>query len=371
VSESPGASRPGQRGQPCVSVVIPCFDAGGTLAEAIASCLGQTYTALEVIVVDDGSADNSCAVAARFGARITLARSGHRGGCAARNMGIALSRGRYLQFLDADDWISPCKLEDQVRHLEATGADAVYGDWRWQLEEQGRARLMPVAVGGCAGDRLAGLLSGTWWVPCNALLYRRSLLERIGGWDECLHANQDGDLLIRALQSGAAVDYAPGMLSVYRSVRGRASVAGRSDPEAVRSRLMILERAEAQLVTSGAVTDEYQRVFAAAYYRLARAAYAGDRRLSERCLQCSRRAAPNWRPGGTLAHRVGRALVGFERAQELAGAKRQAGRLMRERMSGFRAGTSGLGLIARLRSADTNASARSGDGSRRLGRRRP
>lgn len=97
-----------------VSVVIPCFNAESFLGDTIRSVLGQTYSPHEVIVVDDGSRDNSAAIAASFGEPIRVIRQSNQGECAARNTGLDLARGDWIAFLDADDLWTPKKLECQV-----------------------------------------------------------------------------------------------------------------------------------------------------------------------------------------------------------------------------------------------------------------
>ncbi|HWO47940.1 MAG TPA: glycosyltransferase family A protein, partial [Solirubrobacterales bacterium] len=103
---------------PLVSVVIPCWNQAHYLGEAIESALSQSYPSLEVIVVDDGSEDNSAAVAARFPG-VRCLRQGNSGVAAARNRGLAEAGGEYAVFLDADDRLLPDALAVGVRELEA------------------------------------------------------------------------------------------------------------------------------------------------------------------------------------------------------------------------------------------------------------
>jgi glycosyltransferase involved in cell wall biosynthesis len=103
---------------PSVSVVIPCYNAARFLRETLASVLGQTARPSEVIVVDDGSQDDSATVAASFGPPIRVIRQENQGECAARNRGIDGAQGDWIAFLDADDIWQPRKLELQLRQLE-------------------------------------------------------------------------------------------------------------------------------------------------------------------------------------------------------------------------------------------------------------
>src|SRR5512132_248706 len=102
-------------GKPLVSVIVPAYNAGSTIAEAVESALAQTYRPLEVVVVDDGSTDDTAEVVAeRFEDRVHIISAPHRGRGAARNTGLATARGAYIQFLDADDVLAPAKIATQV-----------------------------------------------------------------------------------------------------------------------------------------------------------------------------------------------------------------------------------------------------------------
>jgi glycosyltransferase involved in cell wall biosynthesis len=92
---------------PSVSIVIPCWNAEATIADAIDSALAQTHPRCEVVVVDDGSTDGSAAIIAGYGTRIVALHGPNRGGNAARNRGIAAARGDWIQLLDADDLLEP------------------------------------------------------------------------------------------------------------------------------------------------------------------------------------------------------------------------------------------------------------------------
>src|SRR5690242_7347043 len=108
-----------------VSAVIPCYNAERWIGEAIQSCLNQTYSPIEVVVIDDGSTDHSLAVIKSFGHKIKWETGPNRGGNHARNRGFTLSVGKYVQFLDADDYLLPQKIERQLTMLCSSGADVV------------------------------------------------------------------------------------------------------------------------------------------------------------------------------------------------------------------------------------------------------
>jgi len=111
---------------PLVSIVIATYNRADRLPRAIDSCLAQTYPNLELIVVDDGSTDDTQALLARYvdehgKARVRVAKVDHQGAWAARNKGLDLAKGKYIQLLDSDDYLVPRKLELQVAAMEASG----------------------------------------------------------------------------------------------------------------------------------------------------------------------------------------------------------------------------------------------------------
>lgn len=124
-----------------VSVVMPAYNAAQTLQASMASVLGQSYAALELLVVDDGSRDAGPALAeaaAERDPRVVPIRQLRNGGvAAARNLGIEAATGGIVAFLDSDDTWHPAKLERQVAHMHATGAQVSYGAYR-RVDSQGR-----------------------------------------------------------------------------------------------------------------------------------------------------------------------------------------------------------------------------------------
>src|SRR5262245_43774421 len=108
---------------PHVSVIIPYFNAQRWIGDTVRSVLAQEGLTREIILIDDGSSDNGAKEVARVYPELRLVRTENQGPSRARNLGTTLARGRYLQYLDADDLLAPGKLGTQLAALENTGAD--------------------------------------------------------------------------------------------------------------------------------------------------------------------------------------------------------------------------------------------------------
>jgi glycosyltransferase involved in cell wall biosynthesis len=178
-----------------ITVVIPCYNQGHFLAEAIGSALSQSYAKLEVIVVDDGSSDATSEVAARY-REVRCIRQENRGLAEARNRGIEESRGEYLIFLDADD-----RLMDGALSVGAASLDShpdcafVYGNVRL-IDANGSLLLYPPSVNIKRNHYLELLRHNHIWSP-GAVMYRRNLFDRVGLFDPRVNASADYDLHLR------------------------------------------------------------------------------------------------------------------------------------------------------------------------------
>jgi len=268
--------------QPLVSVIIPCYNCEKWVRQAVESCLSQTYPNIEIIVVDDGSTDGSLAILRQFVPRIRLEVGPNRGGNSARNRAFALSTGEYIQYLDADDCLEPDKIARQVRFLEETQADVVYGDWRYRrhLPDIRFSYLDKIEISGVQQDMLASLLSGRWWVAPGAVLYRRQVINEVGGWDETLRAAQDRDFFTSVALSGAKIRYQSGCHFIYRRY-GAVTVSSSSLGRWVENHCLSLKKSEVALARSDRLTEEYRAALAFGYFAVARGtAYTIDARPS-------------------------------------------------------------------------------------------
>lgn len=203
--------------QPLVSILIPCHNSEASIAESIDSALNQTYPNVEVIVVDDGSTDRSIEVIQSFGDRVRLKKIDHQGACVARNRGLQLSHGEFIQFLDADDILLPSKLDMQVPILYSDQADLVFcngylfGDDRPQRSIK---KLLALPSPDGIDPFLYCLSNG---FGTEGPLHRRSFLEKVGGFRNGLAGAQEFDLHIRLGALGARLHKLDDFLFKHRN----------------------------------------------------------------------------------------------------------------------------------------------------------
>jgi GT2 family glycosyltransferase len=174
---------------PLVSVVLPTYDRAEPLRQAIASVVAQTYEHWELLVVDDGSTDDTPAVVAAFAdpriAYVPLARGGV---CRARNAGLERARGRYVAYLDSDNTWESRFLEVMVAFLGSSEYRAAHSALRFSEEGRTLYRTGPF-------DRAHLLLQNA--IDCNTIVHERELAQEIGGWDEELRRTNDWDYVLR------------------------------------------------------------------------------------------------------------------------------------------------------------------------------
>ena len=196
-----------------ISIIIPCFNAASTIAATIESALLQSDCDFEILVVDDGSTDNSLEVIRSIDPAMRVISGPNRGVSVARNIGISETSSDWLVFLDADDLLVARTLAARLETAEASGADVVICDWQYLTDDDGpvfsvdwkRMQDAPdlAVVDGC-------------WAPPAAILYRRSLIEKIGGFREELLNCQDGRLLFDAAYLGARFQHSAHLGARYR-----------------------------------------------------------------------------------------------------------------------------------------------------------
>jgi glycosyltransferase involved in cell wall biosynthesis len=210
-----------------VSIAIACYNQGHYLADAIESVLAQTRMAEELIVVDDGSRDNTAAVAARY-PQVIYKWKKNGGLASARNAGLAHASGDRILFLDADDLLLPNAICDCLAAFEQGGAPAfVYGGYREiDADRTPRMEMRPEAQ----NDSFVRLLTGNYISMHGTVMYATAALRLAGGFDETLAACEDYDLYLRLAREHAFRSY-PQIAAEYR----------RHDASMTRNNLLMIE----------------------------------------------------------------------------------------------------------------------------------
>ena len=323
---------------PKISVVIPCFNAAAWIRETIGSVLDQQRDDLEIILIDDGSTDESAAIVEREFPSVSLTKTGNRGASAARNLGTALARGDFIQYLDSDDLLAPGKLDMQLRALEASGADVAYGDWQ---------RLVRAADGtfeaGAVTCRTLGEcaeldLFDQFWCPPAAYLFRRRIVESVGNWNERLPVIQDARFALDCALRGGVFQYCAGVMAYYRQ-HGQTSLSRRNAIAFVRDIYANTLEVEQWWRTHGGLEDRRRDLIVKGLAYVARATYAKDAPTFEAALADLERVCPGYVPPGPASFRLASSILGYRRAEALAHATRGPRSVLRRLRTGGDANT--------------------------------
>jgi GT2 family glycosyltransferase len=301
-----------------VSILIPCYNAERWIQQCIESALAQTWTEKEVIVVDDGSTDNSLGIIQGFQDRIRFETGPNRGGNAARNRLLELSRGEWVQYLDADDYLLPDKIERQTA-CATPDADIVFGPI---LVEE----LLPEPV-------LQGpfhlsdtpdpwVLWAQWRLPqTGAALWNRKMLTEIGGWAPDLPCCQEHELYLRALSAGKRFVYCDQSGAVYRYWSTQ-TVSRRDKSLVNQQRLRLLDSAEKQLRSVGELSPARLQAINATRFRIARYQWPTDHEAATVVMQQVMDSQPEFQPdassGASFWYRIVYQVAGFRNAERIA-----------------------------------------------------
>jgi GT2 family glycosyltransferase len=312
-----------------VTIGIPVFNCETWVATAIQSALDQTWPDKEIIVVDDGSTDQSSEICKSFGSRILFVQQSNQGGNAARNRICKLSSGNWIQFLDADDYLKPDKIRS---HLDSCAGrfDAdilcsatIFEDWR-----SGKLGIERISVleEGC--DWIALWLATS--VPLTGgCLWRRQALESIGGWNERFRCCQEYELYFRALQKNLRFQVAGAPLSVHR-IWSEDTVSRRDKKGLVFVKTELIQRFLQWLESEGRWTPDYQRLAGRACFEMARTLATEDLTLATRYYRERKREGLMQPEGPQAPWKYSLALrcLGFNPAERLARSLKQTKRLL-------------------------------------------
>jgi glycosyltransferase involved in cell wall biosynthesis len=206
---------------PLVSVLVPAFNAGPWIEQTLESAVHQTWPNVEVIVVDDGSRDDTLLRARKFeSARVLVLSQVNQGAAAARNHAYTLAQGEFIQWLDADDLLAPNKIECQVKAaLQGGVAGTLYtGAFGEFFVDTARARFKPTVLWQdvLPVDYLLRKFTTSAWFNPACWLVARDMAERAGPWDERLSFDDDGEYFARLVSKSSSVRFVPEARVYYR-----------------------------------------------------------------------------------------------------------------------------------------------------------
>jgi glycosyltransferase involved in cell wall biosynthesis len=217
VPQAAAQSRP----VPLVSILIPAYNAEESIAQTLRSALAQTWKRTEIIVVDDGSTDQTLGVARQFEAEgVRAVTQMNQGAASARNKAFALSQGVYIQWLDADDLLAPDKIEKQMQVLDqgASTRTLLSSGWGRFMCRYDRAKFTPTALWSDLSptEWLLRRMGQNLYMQTATWLVSRELTEAAGPWDTRLLSDDDQEYFCRVLLASEGVHFVPEARVYYR-----------------------------------------------------------------------------------------------------------------------------------------------------------
>ncbi|HWZ16318.1 MAG TPA: glycosyltransferase [Mucilaginibacter sp.] len=284
--------------RPLVSVIIPVYNAEKYLDSCILSVIGQTWPNIEIILVDDGSTDNSLNIIEKYkeAGTVKAIQQKNKGAAAARNAGLKQAKGIYIQFLDADDLLSPDKIEAQVGCLDGSLTHLAICKTVHFTEGENN-------IGNNEGDEwlhhdsnnpvdfLIKLYAGKEVLPgyggmitVHAWLTPRELIDKAGLWNEDLRLDDDGEFFCRVVLASEGIKFSEKGLNYYRKFTDTQSLSAQKTRKGIESTILStdLKLAHLKEKTADTLVD---RIFARHYWWTGVVAYPQFKDLSAYCIQ--------------------------------------------------------------------------------------
>jgi glycosyltransferase involved in cell wall biosynthesis len=277
---------------PKVSVIIPSYNAMSFIQTTMDSVFEQTYSNIEIIVIDDGSCDGTYDYLESITQGVIVLKNKGKGACAARNYGLEISTGEYIQFLDADDLLSVDKIEAQVKALQHQNKSIAVCNTKHFYTSIDQGKITDQEHLFTTSDTKSFLLNlyganGTPnMVQTSAWLTPKELIEIAGPWDESLSKDQDGEFFCRVVSKADKVIYVPNVLNYYRKhVLGK-NIANQKQKKHLESQLKAIDSKYEQLKSLKG-SDAFKAAFSLQYKWIAIDAYPEFKDVSKKALQTS------------------------------------------------------------------------------------
>ena len=308
--------------RPLVSILIPCYNSEDWVSEAIESALAQSYPNKEVLVCNDGSLDNSAQIIAQYEPGIQCIEfSSNQGGQRARNALIEHSKGSWVQFLDADDYLEPLKVETDIKHFAQNATTEIILS-QTPREHSADGAREPFHTLPSEKSPWACWLA--WKMPqTGGFLWKKETLQKIGRWHVDWRNCQDYEIALRALKSGARwssrKDSPAESLAVYRQWSDD-TVSKNNLHSVIQNRTQLTKDALAFLESSKALTDAHITAARISFFEMTRAIAATDIPAAQAYLE----GIPEHYkplvsgPAAPLNYRIASRILGIIGAEKLA-----------------------------------------------------
>ncbi|MFP4029868.1 MAG: glycosyltransferase family 2 protein [Candidatus Brocadiia bacterium] len=295
-----------------MSVIIPTYNRAHFITDAMDSVWNQTYRPIELIVVDDGSTDDTSEVVEKWCQickddkqfQVRHLHQSNKGPPAARNLGLIASRGEYIQYLDSDDILGRAKIAANVAALVKGGiSKAAYSPWKlFRATEDAKYAISAASRGIDGSCVLSQWIKGSF-IPPHAILWRRETVRQLGPWHETSFRNDDGEYACRFMILGGRFEFCPRGCVYYRR-EGADHISSERTSAAARARLRAAKRLQNMLGRRDMLTRNMRRALACHYFRIARSAAESDRKAAMECFRRILRLRIG-HPAGMIARIIG------------------------------------------------------------------
>jgi glycosyltransferase involved in cell wall biosynthesis len=282
---------------PLVSIIIPAYNSGQYLAETINSALAQTWGNKEIIVVDNGSTDNTAEIIKGFGSRILpISIQQNKGASAARNAGLQVAKGDYIQFLDADDLLSTNKIESQLSCLNnldnylsicrtihfIDGEDYKTTETIVSWFDTDTDHPVDFLIKLYSGEEVLPGYGGM--ITIHSWLTPRALIDKAGPWNEALSVDDDGEFFCRVVLAAQGIKFSDKALCYYRKFNIQQSLSAQKTSKALQSTIAAIDLKYSHLKVKS-YDKLIDRVFAKHYWWAGVLAFPEFKVLSNHCIQ--------------------------------------------------------------------------------------
>lgn len=301
---------------PKATIVIPCYNAEDWIGDCVESALSQGESIEGVIVVDDGSTDNSLQILERMGNRITVITGPNGGVSCARNKGLKKVTTKYVKFLDADDTIEGPIIEGAIEKAEEHNADIIFSEmaicYDGKIVESKGPFGRPHQL---EEDIFANWFDGDWINP-SATLWRSDFVREVGGWADPKPMSEDAELVMRSIFQGCRIVANDKGRTIYnRGIPGSISMSGGVTRDKLRGHIDQIEGVFKQARDAG-LGHKLDRSYAALYH-LGRKSFLNDYPDLGRRAQKVLRSEGHRQHHGTSSHNMICKLIGLEAKSRL------------------------------------------------------